>query len=143
MVGFVVTGHGSVSLGMLNALEIIAGPQDDVVAVPFHEKDAADFGGHLHEQIARMAAKTGHVVIFCDLVGGSPFNQAMLAAQDIDGVEVVAGMNLPMLLEATLERGASVGEVCDAAVEAGRTGVAHTRIPSADETADDLGEDGI
>ena len=44
------------------------------------------------------------VLVFCDLLGGTPFNQSMLISQDVDNVEVVAGTNLPMLIELVMTR---------------------------------------
>ncbi len=38
------------------------------------------------------------VLVFTDLLGGTPFNQSMMIAQDVDNVEVLTGTNLPWLL---------------------------------------------
>ena len=57
MVGCIITGHGTFAEGMLGAFEMIAGPQDALVAVPFHEDEAADYPGKLTAAIDGLLAK--------------------------------------------------------------------------------------
>ena len=90
-------------------------------------------------------AETDGVLVFVDLLGGTPFNQAMMISQDISDVEVVTGANLPMLIELLLTRGAgsTLAELADQAVTVGQTGIVHRRLEPtvADDELDD--EDGI
>ena len=53
----------------------------------------------LSATISDLLDTTDGVLVFCDLLGGTPFNQAMIIAQSYSNVEVVTGTNLPMLLE--------------------------------------------
>ena len=140
MVGFIITGHGDFATGLYSALAMIAGEQDGVVAVTFHEDEAASFGNKLTDAITNLRATTDGIVILCDLIGGTPFNQAMLAAQAFDSVEVVAGVNLPMLLECIMgrEMGIGVRELCVNAVSSDVLGIAHMSIDAVthDEASD-------
>lgn len=144
MVGCIITGHGTFAEGMLGAFEMIAGQQDALVAVPFHEDEAGEFPDKLAAAIDGLLAK-GEVVVFTDLMGGTPFNQSMMQAAQKDGIQVVSGTNLPMLLEAVMSREESTTaqDLCKVAVEAGQTGVAHAELPSDEPDADVEEEDGI
>lgn len=145
MVDFVITGHATFAPGMAGALEMIAGPQEQFTVVPFLEEDAASYGDAIASAIAVAADNPEGVVVFCDLVGGTPFNQSMIAAATLSNVDIVAGCNLPMLLESCSERvfGASRTEVIDAALTAGTMGVAHKVLEvEAGSATDDLAGDG-
>lgn len=126
MVGCIITGHGDFAQGLISALEMIAGPQNATQAVIFHEDEAATFGNSLAHAIDEAIAQFGSVVVCCDLMGGTPFNQAMLAAAD-KSVEIVTGCNLGMLLELTSSQSSasSAQELAQIAQDAGKESVAH------------------
>lgn len=125
MVGCILTGHGTFAEGLAGALQMVGGQQDDFQPVSFHEDEAGTYPQKLHEAIAQMAEKCGEVVVFCDLFGGTPFNQSMIATQQTPGVQVVTGTNLPMLLECVTSRTESTtaDEVVATALEIGRMGI--------------------
>lgn len=126
MVGCIITGHGDFAQGLISALEMIAGPQNATQAVIFHEDEAATFGNSLTHAIDEAIEQFGSVLVCCDLMGGTPFNQAMLAAAD-KPVEIVTGCNLGMLLELTSSQSSasSAQELAQIAQVAGKESVAH------------------
>lgn len=130
MVGFVLTGHGEFAPGLASAVEMVAGAQPHFAVVPFAEKDAATYADSLKQAIADMRAATDAVIVFVDLLGGTPFNEAFMAAADIDGVEVVTGVNLPMLIECVIARseGTSAESLVETAVAVGADGIAHRNM---------------
>ena len=141
MVGCILTGHGIFAEGVGSALEMVGGPQDDFSVVTFLEDEAAEFPDRIAGEIARLVEKCGEVVVFCDLLGGTPFNQAMMVAASTPGVQVVTGVNLPMLLECVPMRSdaTTADEIVATAVEIGRMGIDH---PVLDASATDEPEDG-
>lgn len=146
MVGCVLTGHGTFANGLADALKMIAGEQEAFVPVPFIEAGAATYPETLAATISDLLDTTDGVLVFCDLLGGTPFNQAMIIAQNYSNVEVVTGTNLPMLLETLGSRMAdtSLEELVDTAVVAGSQGVVHKRLELKVEPEDDIfGDDGI
>lgn len=146
MIGFILTGHGEFSCGLKSAIDMVAGDQPAFQIVPFEGSQAATYGDELRSAITAMRAECEGVLVFVDLLGGTPFNQAMLVAADVDGVEVVTGANLPMLIELLLTRGAagSLAELADQAVSVGQTGIVHKGAASlAPAAAPDDDEDGI
>ena len=95
MVGILVTGHGKYATGVETAIELIAGPQQDFVAVNF-DREIVDLEKELTEGYDRLQNCDG-IIVFSDLPGGSPFKTAVMVAQQYENIEVLAGTNLPML----------------------------------------------
>lgn len=148
MIGFILTGHGQFSNGLKSAIDMVAGDQPAFQIVPFEGSQAATYGDELRAAITDMRKECEGVLVFVDLLGGTPFNQSMLIANDVDNVEVVTGTNLPMLIELLLTRGAagSLADLAEQAVSVGQTGIVHKGIadvkPAASDEFDDT-EDGI
>ncbi len=143
MVGFVLTGHGDFATGVASALEMIAGPQEHFEIVPFHEGEESAFPGKLTEALERACADGNGAIAFCDLLGGTPFNQTMVLSAEMGAnVEVVAGVNLPLLLEVVAERteASTVDELLATALEAGKTGVIHPMLDVDEPDGEDDGD---
>lgn len=102
MVGILVTGHGKYATGVLSAIELIAGPQKDFIAVNF-DREIFELEEELYEGYMKLQNCEG-IIVFSDLPGGSPFKTAVLVAQQFQNIEVLAGTNLPMLLEIVVSR---------------------------------------
>ena len=99
----IITGHGQFASGMKSALELISGLQKDLHAVNLAEGDTPEALSEKLAKIVKLYDNNG-VVIFCDIIGGAPFRQAVLLTQNRDNSEVVYGTTLHMLVEAVLER---------------------------------------
>lgn len=139
MIGCILTGHGTFANGLADALSMIAGDQDYFIPVPFIEAGAASYPETLASTISDLLDQTDGVLIFCDLLGGTPFNQAMMLSQNYNNVEVVTGTNLPMLLETLSLRLASttLTDLLQTALESGIAGVSHKtlELPAVVESA--------
>ena len=144
MTACILTGHGHFAEGMLDAFEMIAGPRKELVTVPFHESNAAEFPKSLAEATGEALERGRSAVIFCDLMGGTPFNQAMLISQSMKGVRVVAGTNLPMLLECLLrvDESADADALADQDIEVGRAGISAPQLGSLAEASEGDAEEG-
>ncbi|MGI6229977.1 MAG: PTS sugar transporter subunit IIA [Tractidigestivibacter sp.] len=145
MVGFVLTGHGMFAPGLASAASMIAGQLDEFDVVPFKEEEAGGYPEKIASVIADSAKRNEGVIVLCDLMGGTPFNQSMMASQNCENVEVVAGANLPMLLEVLSTRApeSTVDELVECCLEAGKMGVAHVALDEDDASEDEGEEDGI
>ena len=139
MIGFILTGHGHFSNGLKSALDMIAGPQEAFEIVPFEEAEAGAYGDKLREAVRDMRAKTDGVLVFCDLMGGTPFNQSMMITAEQDNVSVVAGTNLPMLIDIVMARTpeSSAEDLVAEAVEVGKEGVCHMELGGAADDDED------
>lgn len=130
MVGFIVTGHGEFAPGLASAVRMVAGDQPLFSVVPFREEGAATFGDAVKREIADLASQADGVIAFVDLLGGTPFNQVMMACADIPGVEVVTGANLPMLIECLVARAADTpaDALVSTALSVGSAGITHKNL---------------
>ncbi|UXN36234.1 PTS galactosamine/N-acetylgalactosamine transporter subunit IIA [Avibacterium paragallinarum] len=114
MLGIVVSGHINFASGMRSAVEAIVGQQPQLEFVDFLESMSTD---ELGSQLlaAKEKVNSGDGVLFLvDLYGGSPCNRAINLLLQDPNVEVVAGVNLSMIVNAALEREEfSVSELAD------------------------------
>ncbi|PVX41532.1 PTS system N-acetylgalactosamine-specific EIIA component (Man family) [Pasteurella langaaensis DSM 22999] len=114
MLGIVVSGHINFASGMRSAVEAIVGQQPQLEFVDFLETMTTE---DLEAQLsaAKERVNTGEGVLFLvDLYGGSPCNRAVNILLQDPNVEVVAGTNLSMIVNAALEReDLSLREVTD------------------------------
>jgi PTS system mannose-specific IIA component len=108
MVGIVVVGHGRIGEEAVRTLQSVVGTIDAFEAVTTSTIERPE------EIRARIRAAVDHVrrdrgvLILTDMLGDTQTNQAMAIAREV-GAEVIAGMNMPMLVKATTARGG-----CDA-----------------------------
>jgi PTS system mannose-specific IIA component len=98
MIGVVVVTHGQLATELVNAAETIVGelPRFAAVSIGWHE-DTEDARAEIEQAIARVDDGAG-VLILTDMFGGTPSNLAMTFL--VAGrVEVITGVNLPMLIK--------------------------------------------
>jgi PTS system mannose-specific IIA component len=98
MIGVVVVTHGQLATELLNAAETIVGdlPRFAAVSIGWHE-DTEDARGEIQQAIARVEEGAG-VLILTDMFGGTASNLAMSFLSQ-EKVEVITGVNLPMLIK--------------------------------------------
>ena len=125
-IGLVLFTHARLASAFVEAVEMVAGAQDQVAAVAVDAGASPDeLDQRLQTAIGRVDAGAG-VIVMTDLFGGSPANLSL--ARMIPGrVEVVSGLNLAMLLKAIDLRGRSLGDpavMARAVVREGRENIA-------------------
>jgi PTS system mannose-specific IIA component len=124
MIGLVLVTHGRLALEFLAAMEHVVGPQAQVRTVCI---DADDDMERRRADIVEAAkdVNTGDgVILVTDMFGGTPSNLAISAMQK-GTVEVIAGMNVPMLIKlAELRESTSVSDAVRQAQDAGRKYIA-------------------
>jgi len=124
MIGLVLVTHGHLADELRSAMEHVVGKQRNVCTVCIGADD--DIEGRRAE-IRRCIGEvdTGDgVVLLTDMFGGTPSNLA-ISQMDRSGVEVIAGVNLPMLVKIAKVRSAQPrAEVVDCAQSAGRKYIA-------------------
>jgi PTS system mannose-specific IIA component len=99
MIGVVVVTHGQLATELVNAAETIVGdlPTFAAVSIGWHE-DVQDARSEIAAAIARVQGAEG-VLIVTDMFGGTPSNLGITFLEP-NRVEVVTGVNLPMLIKA-------------------------------------------
>jgi PTS system mannose-specific IIA component len=110
--------------GMIDAARMIVGDIDGIVPVSLKEMDSVeDLMGRIEAALTGVNQGDG-VLILVDVFGASPFNASARLAMNRNDVEVISGMNLPMLLELAVGReGLDLREVSQVALEAGNTSI--------------------
>jgi PTS system mannose-specific IIA component len=103
MIGMVLVTHGALAIEFRLALEHVVGPQDYVETIAIGPDD--DMEQRRNDILAAVdrAEQGKGVVILTDMFGGTPSNLAISIMQNRD-VEVIAGVNLPMLVKLTRVR---------------------------------------
>ena len=120
MIGMVLVTHGHLADEFIAALEHVVGPQRNISAVCIGpEDDMEQRRREIIDQVARVDDGAG-VVVLTDMFGGTPSNLA-ISVMDRPKIEVIAGVNLPMLIKlASLRQTETLGRAVVGAQEAGR-----------------------
>lgn len=120
MIGLVIVTHGGLAVEFRLALEHIVGPQTQLETISIGpEDDASVRRAEILEAIRRADSGEG-VVVLTDMFGGTPSNLAISVMDDAK-VEVIAGINLPILVKlASLRSEVPLAEAVKRAGEAGR-----------------------
>jgi PTS system mannose-specific IIA component len=120
MIGLVLVTHGRLACEFRAALEHVVGPQKQLEAVTIGpDDDMEERRREIVEAVARVETGDG-VVVLTDMFGGTPSNLA-ISVMEGSAIEVVAGINLPMLIKLATVRGDTpLAEAVGQAQEAGR-----------------------
>lgn len=120
MIGLVLVTHGRLAEEFLSALEHIVGVQSGIETIAIGADDRMeDRRVDIATAVSRADSGDG-VIILTDMFGGTPSNLA-ISLMEIGRVEVVAGMNLPMLVKlARVRKDANLEKAAAAAQDAGR-----------------------
>lgn len=101
----VLVSHGEFAEGLANALSMLAGKKEEVIAVGLKDgKTADEFAGLFKEKIKQIK-QDDEIILLGDLIGGSPLTTAMnvIAEQEMTAnTVVIGGMNLPLALTTVL-----------------------------------------
>ena len=104
MIGLLVTGHANFGSGITSSVNLIAGEQEAYKYVDFLPTySTEDLTGEITKALDELKDCEG-VIIFTDLMGGTPFNVAAQLGHDKENIRIVAGTNLPMLVEIVMSR---------------------------------------
>ena len=120
MVGMVLVTHGRLAEEFVAAAEHVVGPQETMRSVCIGPDDDLERRrADILEAVAAVDRGQG-VLLLTDMFGGTPSNLA-ISIMETAPVEVIAGVNLPMLIKlASLDAGTALGEAAEAASAAGR-----------------------
>ncbi|MHA1581469.1 MAG: PTS sugar transporter subunit IIA [Candidatus Baldrarchaeia archaeon] len=128
MIGIVLISHGNFAEHLVKSAELIVGKQEKVTSVHLLEGESLEkFEEKLRKAIKTVKSSDG-VLILADLFGGSTVRVAARFLFEEENVEVVAGVNMPMLLEVLLNREhKDLKSLVKIAIDAGKNGVVDFR----------------
>ena len=123
MIGLILVTHGNLAKEFLAATEHVVGPQERVAAICIGADEDMEVR-RKDIEAAIVACDDGHgVIMLTDMFGGTPSNLAISLLRP--NVEVIAGVNLPMLIKlASVRKTMKVAAAVEAAQEAGRKYIA-------------------
>ncbi len=123
-VGIVIVTHVDYGFSLLRAAEHIVGPVQDCTTIQVDTScEVGDTVARLKEAAEILDNGLG-VVILTDMFGGTPTNLSLSLLGKQANVEVLTGVNLPMLLKVLANREKSLAELAELGCEAGRDGIA-------------------
>ncbi len=135
-IAIIIATHGVAANQLLKTTEMLIGEQENVATIDFVPGENAEtIMGKYQEKLANELAHCDQVLFLVDTWGGSPFNAANRVANDQDNMNVVTGVNVPMLVETFMARddNPSLEELTAIALETGRTGVRALRFDEPEE----------
>ncbi|MBN07248.1 MAG: PTS fructose transporter subunit IIA [Rhodospirillaceae bacterium] len=120
MIGLVLVTHGGLAVELISAMEHVVGPQENTAAVCIGPDDDME---HRRADIQKAVSsvETGEgVIILTDMFGGTPSNLA-ISIMEAKSIEVIAGVNLPILVKlASIRSTLDLQSAIAKAQEAGR-----------------------
>lgn len=126
MIGVVIVAHGNLAEELLATAEMIAGPMPKTKAIGVHPRDTMDKIRAAIESALRDVNEGHGVLLLTDMFGGTPCNVSLTFLEE-GKIEVLSGVNLPMLLRLATNRTegpAPLGEVARHLALYGRRNIA-------------------
>lgn len=144
MVGLLITGHGHFATGLGSSLKLITGNTENIVYVDFEADHSTDtLTENINKGLDELKDCDG-VLVLSDLAGGSPFKSAVecKVARPDQAIEVLAGSNLPMLIEGSMAMAAfdSPLDMVQSLIETGKEYIVRFELTAHEDNAE---EDGI
>lgn len=99
MIGIIISGHGTFATGISSAVELLTGHQDFIIPVDFREEHSEE---QLKENLKAAFDRLQdyeQVLVLCDILGGSPFKNAVMLSIGDERIKVLYGTNLGMTVE--------------------------------------------
>lgn len=141
MIGLLVTGHANFGTGITSSVNLIAGEQEAYKAVDFLPTySTEDLTREITKALDELKDCEG-VIIFTDLMGGTPFNVSAQLGHGKDNIRIIAGTNLPMLVEIVMSRKFmdNLDELVESVLETGKEQVTKYEYKQVVQEASDDG----
>lgn len=124
-IAIIIGTHGVAAEQLLKTTEMLIGEQENVAYIDFVPGENADTLVEKYTAKLEGLETSAGVIFLVDTWGGSPFNAASRIVTDKENYEVIAGVNIPMLVETFMARddNPSFAELVGIALETGRAGV--------------------
>ncbi|MGE4293400.1 MAG: PTS sugar transporter subunit IIA [Desulfovibrio sp.] len=122
LVGVVLVTHGSFGASLLEAAELVVGPQENIQAVSVPQSAAVDeLVVSIREAVEKCNRGAG-VLVLTDLFGGTPTTLSLSLLKSY-ALEVISGVNMPMVVKAIQSRDLPLAELASQVKSAGRQGI--------------------
>lgn len=127
MISILVVSHGNFAQGIVETGKMFVGEQENIDFLGLNEGDnIEEFSNQIQNKVSELNAEEG-VIIFSDLYGASPFKAAIdliSNKSEKDLIKSISGVNLPMYVEAVLNREFSnIEDLYSQCMEAGKESI--------------------
>lgn len=138
----VLASHGEMAKGMLNTVQMLLGPQENMTAYCLSpEQDVQEFKDILKKEVEEYGEE--NIIFMTELIHGSPFNSVVEQTRE-HNIYHISGTNLATLMGAILardEEDATGESICEAAMEASQQSIIDVRAMLAAGDDEDEEED--
>jgi Phosphotransferase system, mannose/fructose-specific component IIA len=125
MIPILVCTHGESAAKLVESAEMIAGKQNECQTVKFKMGESLDL---LKKDIVEHINKfddSSNILCFVDLKGGTPFNVLVQLTKEYPNMDIITGVNIPMLMQTFIQRSLNVSkeELIRMSLDAGHKGI--------------------
>ena len=122
-IGIIIVTHMDYGSSLLKAAEFIAGPVHDCTCIQIDSSVPVEESVHRLQEAVDILDRGLGVLVLTDMFGGTPTNLSLALMGSQKQVEVLTGVNLPMLLRVLQNRQRPLSELADLALTAGCEGI--------------------
>lgn len=128
MINILLLSHGKLAEEFLNTIKLIMGEQQGVHAIGLDASESIEnFMNRIINEYSKLN-NSDEILVLTDLYGGTPTNAAIYGLLNkYNNLEILTGLNLPILLEAIIRRNQPVGELIEGLKKAGIEGIISIR----------------
>lgn len=135
-----LVSHGNFCHGIKESYEMIAGKNDNIIAINLGEDGIGNFSEKLNKKLDELT-KTDKVLVLTDIQGGTPYNETLRYQLANPGkIEIVSGMNLPMVIESGMSLATEdcVTALARNAEQTGKDAIIYSEVSLEEDEDDDL-----
>lgn len=142
MFGVIIAAHANYPTGLYSALKLVGGPMENVLCCDFLEGESSeDIANKIKQALLKLSSYEG-IFVLTDIMGGTPFNQAVLISQEMKNVKVLGGVNFAMLYSAATAQG-NMDEALENIISEAKNFIGYFGQDDDNSTEEIIDEDGI
>ncbi|AKG34198.1 PTS sugar transporter subunit IIA [Paenibacillus durus] len=139
MIGVIVGTHGKFSEELLRSTSMVFGELENVAGVTFEPGESVNGLVDKFKAALDTIDWSDGLIFLVDLFGGSPYNAASRIAANYENMDIVSGVNLPMIVDVMVNRSTEqLGDLADLAIRAGQDSMKSFRSIKNSQTEEEL-----
>lgn len=139
--GVIVAAHGKFSEGIVSTVKMIAGEFPNLAYINFQDGDTYDTLDAQYKETFEKLNDFDQYIIITDLMGGTPFNRAVMKYGQEENIRILSGLNFASLFTAVTADGDDIDEFVDEIILAGKESISKFELEVKEDEVEDL--DGI
>lgn len=125
MVGIILVSHGMYAEALIKSVEMVSGKREKMESVCLAKGESIE---NLEKRIKASIKKleVEEILIMVDLLGGTPYNASSIELEN-PNINVITGINMPMILEILPYRNEGLSKISKIATEGGKNGIINVK----------------